>query len=137
MAPGYLTAQSRTSVDQATGFVIANSRVTSSIPAGASTTDPRGTVLGRPWRLYSRVVYLNTELSADVDPAGWRLWNNRNDENKAYYAEYRSSGPGARVSDRVAWSHQLTPAQAAQFEPKIFLAGQDHWDAPAEAERLP
>src|SRR6185503_20534066 len=45
--PGYLTAQSRTSPDQPTGYVILNSKVTSGIEPGA----PRDTIsLGRPWR---------------------------------------------------------------------------------------
>jgi len=39
LTPGFLTAQSRTSVAQTTGYVIANSRVTSSI-AGATGTKP-------------------------------------------------------------------------------------------------
>src|SRR5580658_3490245 len=59
--PGYLTAQSRTSPEQATGYVIIDSKVTSGIAAGA----PRDTVgLGRPWRPFARVVYIDTELPA-------------------------------------------------------------------------
>ena len=135
LSPGYLTAQSRTSAAQATGFVIANSRVTSSIsPSGA----PKATTsLGRPWRPYSRVVYLNTELSGDIAPAGWSAWGQRDDGARTFYGEYQSRGPGARTADRVVWSHQLTAAQARQFEPAVFLAGNDHWNAEAEALKLP
>jgi pectinesterase len=136
LAPGYLTAQSRTSATQATGFVIANSRVTSGVAASDAAAG-RTTSLGRPWRPYSRVVFLNTELAADVAAAGWSAWDKRTDTERTFYAEYQSRGPGARVAQRVAWSHQLTAAEAKHFEPEIFLAGDDHWNAEAEAKKLP
>ncbi len=164
-APGWLTAQSRTSPDQTTGYVILNSRVTSSIehtppsaPAGAlgalpSTVRAAGstatgsapaaavtrefTSLGRPWRPYSRVVYINTWLCADVAPQGWSAWGKTPGTPLADYAEFNSTGPGANPTARVSWSHQLTAVEADQFMPKLFLAGSDHWDAEAEAARLP
>jgi pectinesterase len=83
------------------------------------------------------VVFLNTELAADVAAAGWSAWDKRTDTERTFYAEYQSRGPGARVAQRVAWSHQLTAAEAKHFEPEIFLAGDDHWNAEAEAKKLP
>ena len=145
-APGYLTAQSRTSPDQTTGYVILNSKVTSGIEhaAGADPTasgsapSKEVTSLGRPWRPYSRVVYINTELSADVTPQGWNAWSRMmSSVPQAYYAEFNSTGPGANPSGRVPWSHQLTAAEAAQYQPKTFLAGADRWDAEGEAAKLP
>jgi pectinesterase len=132
--PGYLTAQSRTSPDQTTGYVIIHSKVTSGIPAGA----PRDTVgLGRPWRPYARVVYVDTELPADVIPAGWSAWGRTNETPLAYYAEFASKGPGANVAARVAWSHQLTAREAARYQPRVFLAGKDRWNPEAAAVKLP
>jgi pectinesterase len=132
--PGYLTAQSRTSADQATGYVIINSKVTSGIEPVAA----RDTIsLGRPWRPFSRVVYLNTELPANVIPQGWNLWGRSGETPQAYYAEFRSTGSGANPGARAAWSHQLTEKEAAQYAPRVFLAGKDHWNAEAEAAKLP
>jgi len=132
--PGYLTAQSRTSADQNTGYVVINSRVTSGIEPGA----PRDSIsLGRPWRPFSRVVYIDTELPANVIPQGWSLWGRRDETPQAYYAEFKSTGPGANPGARAAWSHQLTAQQAAQFAPRVFLAGKDRWDPEAAAARLP
>jgi len=132
--PGYLTAQSRTSPDQRTGYVIIDSKVTSGIPPGA----PRDTIsLGRPWRPFSRVVYIDTELPADVIPAGWNAWGRTDVTPQAYYAEYHDTGPGANPTARVAWSHQLTAQQAAQYKPRVFLAGKDHWNPIAAAAKLP
>jgi pectinesterase len=132
--PGYLTAQSRTSPNQTTGYVIISSKVTSGIEPGA----PRDTIsLGRPWRPFSRVVYIDTELPADVVPAGWNAWGRTDATPQAYYAEYHDTGPGANPSERVAWSHQLTAREAAQYRPRVFLAGKDHWDPIAAAAKLP
>ncbi|HEY1767193.1 MAG TPA: pectinesterase family protein [Terracidiphilus sp.] len=138
--PSYLTAQSRTSPDQTTGYVILDSKVTSGLerePASGETPRRATISLGRPWRPYSRVVYINTELSAPVVPEGWNAWGSTPATPLAYYAEFHSTGPGANPSARVAWSHQLTAKQAAQFLPKVFLAGKDHWNAEAAAKKLP
>ena len=132
--PGFVTAQSRTSAEQSTGYVILNSRVTSTIDAASS----RSTIgLGRPWRPYARVVYINTELPANLNPAGWNNWGRVSNESTAYYAESNSTGPGANPAARVPWSHQLTAVEAKQFLPENFLAGADHWDPAAEAKKLP
>ena len=143
--PGYLTAQSRTSPEQTTGYVIIDSKVTSGIEAGAGsgaaseTSAPvRDTIsLGRPWRPYSRVVYIDTELPADVIPEGWNAWGKTSGTPLAFYAEYHDSGPGANVAARATWSHQLTARQAAQYRPRVFLAGKDGWDPVAAAAKLP
>jgi pectinesterase len=132
--PGYLTAQSRTSPDQTTGFVIIDSKVTSGIEPGAA----KDTIsLGRPWRPYARVIYIDTDLPANLIPAGWNTWGDRDKEPMAYYAEYRDKGSGANPIARVPWSHQLTAREAGQFWPRVFLAGKDHWDPIAEAAKLP
>jgi pectinesterase len=131
--PGYLTAQSRTAPDQPTGYVIIGSRVTSGIEPGQRDT----VALGRPWRPFSRVVYINTELPASIVPEGWSKWGKTPGDPLAYYAEFESTGPGANPAARAPWSHQLTAEQAAQFHPRIFLAGSDHWNPVAEATKLP
>ena len=132
--PGFVTAQSRTSADQSTGYVILNSSITSSIDPAA----PKRTFdLGRPWRPYSRVIFLDSTLPADLNPEGWDHWGKVSNESTAFYAESGSKGPGASPSTRVKWAHTLTPRQTRQFLPAAFLAGKDHWNAEAEAARLP
>jgi pectinesterase len=147
--PGFITAQSRTDPKQTTGYVILNSHVTtrfetsappmdSNTPGAKSTASAHNTIgLGRPWRPYSRVVYINTELPADLNPAGWNNWNNPANEKTAYYAESNSTGPGASPSTRVPWSHQINPAEAKQYLPATFLRGDDNWQPEAEAAKLP
>jgi pectinesterase len=133
---GYLTAQSRTAPEQKTGYVIDHSKVTD---AGTMSSDgkPVSLFLGRPWRMFSRVVVMNTELPEQLNPAGWSAWGRNDPTPKAFYAEFNNSGPGWKPNERVAWSHQLTAKEAEAFTAKNFLAGADHWDAAAEAAKLP
>jgi pectinesterase len=127
--PGYLTAQSRTSDYQNTGYVILNSRITDEDLSGKKF------VLGRPWRPYSRVVVIHSDISSGLDPKGWSDWGQ--DPKNVYYAEYENTGKGASTSDRVPWEKKLTAAGIENFLPKKFLAGDDHWDAQADAAHLP
>jgi pectinesterase len=107
-------------------------------PGAKSTASAHNTIgLGRPWRPYSRVIYINTDLPADLRPEGWNNWNNPANEKTAYYAESNSTGPGANLTARVPWSHQLTPVEAKQYLPATFLRGADNWQPEAEAAKLP
>jgi pectinesterase len=127
----YLTAQSRTAGEQTTGFVITNSTVTSEDLGGKSF------YLGRPWRPYARVVFMNTSLPAQVAPQGWSPWRAGETPTQTFYAEYNNKGPGAATSLRTAWSRQLSAEEAKEFSPARFLKGVDNWNPEEEASRLP
>ena len=124
-----LTAQSKRYPEEQSGYVFNHCRVTSDAGVGKI-------FLGRPWRDYASVVFLNTELSAKVDSAGWSEW--RAGETRrletAFYAEYRSSGPGANPGLREVHSRQLSEDEARKFGPASFLAGDDGWNPTAEAK---
>jgi len=79
--------------------------------------------LGRPWGNAARVVYLNCEIGAHIRSDGWSVWNDNSNHTTSYFAEYKSSGPGANPSKRLSWTHQLTDAEAAQYSKEnIFKA---------------
>jgi pectinesterase len=84
--------------------------------------------LGRPWRGYAAVTFVNTEMPTAIRPAGWHNWNLPEREKTARYAEYGSTGPGANPTARVTWSRQLSDDQAAELTIQNVLAGQDGWD---------
>jgi len=119
-ANGYLTAESRTASDGPEGFVFLHSRLT----ADDGVT---GVYLGRPWRLYSRVVYIDCRMGPQIRPEGWNNWNKPDAEKLAFYGEYGSQGPGANPEARVKWAKKLTEAEAKQFAPDVFLRGRDGW----------
>jgi polygalacturonase len=120
---GYITAQGKREPAQDSAFVFNQCKLT----AEPGVTN---VWLGRPWRPYASVVFLNTEMGEQVQPAGWREWHpgeTRHIET-AFYAEFNSTGPGARSAQRDPHTKRLTAEQAVRFEPKRFLAGSDAWD---------
>jgi pectinesterase len=128
---GYVTAAS-TPPERPYGFVFVNSRLTGDPapwvdPATGPTKATPLAYLGRPWRPYGSVTFVNTEMGAHIRPEGWNNWGNPENEKTARYAEYASSGPGANPDRRVAWSKQLTNAQAEALTIEHVLGGNDHW----------
>ena len=83
--------------------------------------------LGRPWRAYASVTYLHCYIGRHIRPEGWSNWHDTDRYKTARYSEYEDYGPGADVSDRVSWSHQLTDQQAEQYTIKNVLKG---WTPP-------
>jgi pectinesterase len=78
--------------------------------------------LGRPWRDYAKVVFMNCELGAHIVPAGWSNWSGTSRDKTAFYAEFGNTGQGADNSQRVEWSHQLTKSQASEYTLEKILA---------------
>jgi pectinesterase len=114
-----ITAQSRTRPAEDSGYVFRDCTVT-----GAEGS--QDILLGRPWRAYSTVIFLNTDFKAPLDPAGWKEWNGALATSD--YAEYHSHGQAGDVTKRIAPSKQLAAADLAQYATKTWLAGTDRWD---------
>ena len=77
--------------------------------------------LGRPWRPYAKVVYINCEMPAFIKPEGWDFWRKEENKSTAFYAEYQNSGPGFKPKSRVKWSHQLSDEQAKDYTQNNIL----------------
>jgi pectin methylesterase-like acyl-CoA thioesterase/acetyl esterase/lipase len=71
--------------------------------------------LGRPWRPYSSVVYINCYLGSHIIPEGWNNWRNPENEKTARYGEYHSYGPGAIPAARFAWTKQLSGEEVKKY----------------------
>ncbi len=79
--------------------------------------------LGRPWKLYAKVVYLYCEEGAHIKAEGWSDWSSASYASTAYFAEYKCTGAGYQPSSRLSWTYQLTDTQAAEYTmAKIFAA---------------
>ena len=89
--------------------------------------------LGRPWRAFSRTVFINCELPAQIVPAGWDNWGNPANEKTAFYAEHNNRGAGANTSQRVAWAKQLSKEEAKDYNLKNIFdsinrdTGKEKW----------
>src|SRR5699024_10390962 len=68
--------------------------------------------LGRPWRIYAQTVFVNCKMGDFIRPEGWHNWSKPEAEKTAFYAEYKSQGPGAHPASSVEWSHQLAQKDA-------------------------
>jgi pectinesterase len=123
---GYLTAQSNTRAGQDAGYVFNHCKITAEAGAG-------DVYLGRPWRDYSTVIFMNTDIEAPIMAAGWSDWKSAPQPRlpTATYAEFRSTGRGANAKAREPYSKQLTAEEARKYETKAYLAGADGWDPTA------
>ncbi len=115
---GYITA-TNTSGTQAYGYVFRNCRITENRGVTSYT-------LGRPWqnsagfvtKKSNKTVFLNAIMGASIKPEGWSAWDTGTNTSLITYAEYKSrkfDGSLVDVSQRVAWSKQLTDTEAAPY----------------------
>lgn len=129
LGKGYITAAS-TPMDHPFGYVFSHCRISGANP------DVK-TCLGRPWRAYASVTYLNTEMSDVVRPAGWDNWRDPSREKTARYAEFESTGPGANPPARVKWARQLSAREAEAITVEKVLGDSDQWNPLAVLAQLP
>ena len=120
---GYITAHGKQDDEEQSLFVFNHCKLTAE-PGVAHVW------LGRPWRSMASVVFLNTEMGAHIEPAGWREWHPGETDymSSVMYAELNSTGPGAHPGDRDPHTRKLTPATAAAYETRKVLGGKDGWD---------
>jgi len=78
--------------------------------------------LGRPWRSYSRTVFIRCQLPKQIAPDGWNNWGNPENEKTTFYAEYKNTGEGADTKSRVAWSKQLSEKDVKEFTPENIFS---------------
>lgn len=135
---GYLTAHKGNNMSQVDGaakacdlgwgqsceaYVFNNCRLTSAYAS------EKGTYLGRPWHGdWATVAFLNSWMGAHIAPTGWNPWSTGCKPTdtrctSVFYAEFNSTGPGAVVSERVAWSRQMRSDDVAAYSTKNVLRG--------------
>lgn len=84
--------------------------------------------LGRPWRPFAKVAWLNCEMGSFVRPEGWNNWSKVENEKTASFAEWGNSGEGAQLDKRVPWSMKLTKKEAARYTKELILAPSE-WES--------
>ncbi|KAK1403078.1 Pectinesterase [Heracleum sosnowskyi] len=96
----------------------------------ASSDGTTQTYLGRPWKEYSRTIYIQSFMDSLISPAGWREWSGNFASSTLYYAEFDNTGPGSGsvTRGRVTWPgyHTISATEAANFTVSNFLLG-DNW----------
>ncbi|CAJ2667484.1 unnamed protein product [Trifolium pratense] len=120
-----ITAQNRKDPNQNTGISIHNCRILATSDLQASKGSYQ-TYLGRPWKLYSRTVYMLSYMGDHLHPRGWLEWNTTFALDTLYYGEYMNYGPGGAIGQRVHWPGYrviTSTVEANRFTVAQFISG--------------
>jgi pectinesterase len=128
---GYLTAAS-TEQPKRFGYVFLHCKLTAD-----DRVKPATVYLGRPWRPYGATAFIDCEIGPHIKPEGWYNWKDPNNEKTARYSEFGNTGPSANTTKRVAWAHQLTSDEVAQYSVINVLCGDDGWIPPFFTGEMP
>ncbi|CAN6475731.1 unnamed protein product [Victoria cruziana] len=123
-----VTAHGRTDPSQSTGFVFNDCVINGTHEyMGYFYSKPsiHRNYLGRPWKEYSRTVFLNCHLEALIHPEGWMPWKGDFALKTLYYGEYENFGPGANISGRVSWSSQIQSKNVGMYSVESFIQGSE------------
>ncbi|XP_050385771.1 probable pectinesterase/pectinesterase inhibitor 25 [Argentina anserina] len=121
------TAQGRTDPNQNTGISIHNCTIEAA-PDLAMDLNSTLNFLGRPWKVYSRTVIMQSYIGPLISSVGWLEWNGTVGLDTLYYGEFENHGPGANTSSRVQWPGYslMNATQALNFTVTNFTLG-DTW----------
>ncbi|KAH0452636.1 hypothetical protein IEQ34_019935 [Dendrobium chrysotoxum] len=97
-----VTAHGRAVRFEDTVYVFQNCRITAE-PALAADKAIIRSYLARPWKEYSRTIFMESELGDFINPDGYMPWEGDFALNTLFYAEYNNRGAGADTSRRVRW----------------------------------
>ncbi|KAL5678415.1 hypothetical protein ACJX0J_014546, partial [Zea mays] len=61
------------------------------------------TYLARPWKEYSRTLYIQNDIGGFIDPKGCLEWNSDFALETLFYAEADNRGAGTDMSKRAKW----------------------------------
>jgi hypothetical protein len=93
--------------------------------------------IGRPWQnsngsttpyANNKTVFINAKMSTSIRPEGWSVWDAGTQTDIITYAEYVSTyfnGTPVDISQRVAWSKQLTLPELLPYDLATIFSG---WD---------
>lgn len=116
---GYITAAS-TPQNSQYGFVFYHCKIQGENPASF--------YLGRPWRPYAKVAFIECNMTNVIKPEGWDNWGKVSNEKTAQFSEYQNSGEGGnRTNRRASWSKTLSSGQVKKFDKEIVL-GKDFFE---------
>ncbi|KAG2402443.1 Pectinesterase/pectinesterase inhibitor [Vigna angularis] len=80
------------------------------------------TYLARPWKAYSRAIFLENTITDVIQPDGYLPWNGNLNLDTCFFAEYENTGAGADLKARVKWSRGvLSKADANKYTADQWL----------------
>ncbi|XVE65586.1 hypothetical protein DITRI_Ditri08aG0012000 [Diplodiscus trichospermus] len=121
-----VTAQGRVERREISAIVLHNCTI-SGDPEYIPVKDKSKAYLGRPWKEFSKAIFLQCQIDDIIAPDGYLPWNGDFALNTLYYAEFGNRGPGADQSKRVTWGgiKKIDATEAASYTPGPYLQGDD------------
>ena len=110
---GYITAHGRESNDNSI-YVFNKNKVVLKSGVSSSTNF----YFGRPWAAYAKVIFLNTEVAANINTALWKDWNTGDPRtSNVLFADYNTYGSGisGRSIQRPSFATLLSASQANTY----------------------
>ncbi|KAE8718100.1 putative pectinesterase/pectinesterase inhibitor 51 [Hibiscus syriacus] len=122
-----ITAYGRTDPAESTGFVV-HDCVIKGMEEYTRIYNKKvhKNYLGRPWKEYSRTVFIDCDIEKLISPEGWTPWSGDIGLKTLFYGEFRNIGGGSDVSKRVPWSSQIPPQFVHAYSVNNFIQG-DQW----------
>lgn len=124
-----VTAQGRTDLAQSTGLVFQGCRINGTdeyMKYYTAKPSRHRAFLGRPWKQFSRTVFIGCELGEVISPEGWLPWKGNFALDTLYYGEYGNEGPGANRAGRVTWSSVIPADRVTAYSLPNFIQA-DQW----------
>ncbi|KAJ0236477.1 pectinesterase/pectinesterase inhibitor 64 [Hirschfeldia incana] len=128
-ANNVITAHGRIDPAQSTGFVFLNCSVNGTeeyVKEFQANPKKHTNYLGRPWKAFSRTVFVNCDLETLVSPDGWMPWSGDFALKTLYYGEYNNTGTGSVRSNRVPWSSEIPVEHIDVYSLANFIQA-DEW----------
>ncbi|CAN6206534.1 unnamed protein product [Urochloa humidicola] len=122
-----ITAQGRRDKRSVGGTVLHNCTIEPHPDFKADAGGKIKTYLARPWKEYSRTLYIQNDIGGFIDPKGWLEWNGDFGLETLFYAEVDNRGAGADMSQRAKWGgiKTVTYEEAQkEFTVETFIQGQ-------------
>ncbi|XP_023636498.1 probable pectinesterase/pectinesterase inhibitor 51 isoform X2 [Capsella rubella] len=124
-----VTAQGRIDPSQSTGFVFLNCLINGTeeyMKLFNANPKVHKNYLGRPWKDYSRTVFIGCNLETLITPDGWLPWSGDFALKTLYYGEAKNTGPGSDRSQRVSWSSEIPDEHVHVYSVANFIQA-DEW----------
>lgn len=121
-----VTAQGRTDPAQSTGLILHNCLINGTeryMELYRSNPKVHGNFLGRPWKEYSRTVFIGCRMEELISREGWMQFREGFALKTLYYGEFGNSGPGADTSGRVSWSSRIPANHLNEYSVQNFIQG--------------
>ncbi|PIN20604.1 Pectinesterase [Handroanthus impetiginosus] len=131
-----VTAHGRIDPAQSTGFVFQNSVINGTdayLALYYKNPKVHKNFLGRPWKEYSRTVFIRCTLEALITVEGWLPWDGEFALKTLYYGEFENTGKGSDTLKRVAWSSRIPAEHVGVYSVQNFIQG-NQWIPTASAD---